>query len=70
MSERRHHTYKIELEGPDFTALLQLVMRYGTGTGEGAGTAITLRQALARAQVINTHICDHEPKKPESEFLK
>lgn len=51
MSEPLHYRYTIDLDELGYAELLRLVMKYGTGTGHGAGTAITTRIALAEAQI-------------------
>ena len=44
MNEKVHI---IELTDKELLSLLQLVMMYGTGTGEGVSTPVSLRLALA-----------------------
>ncbi len=46
-----HYRYTIDVDERGYAEIMQLVMKYGTGTGEGASTAITTRIALAEAKV-------------------
>jgi hypothetical protein len=43
--------YVITLQEHEYAKLMQLVMKYGTGTGEGISTPVDLRIALADAEV-------------------
>lgn len=54
---RYHYTYGIELDGNAYAELLALVMRYGTGAGEGGSTSSRLRRALVAASVTKTDTC-------------
>lgn len=54
MSEQKpriKYRYTIDVDELEYARLMQLVMKYGTGTGEGGSTPITLRIALADAKV-------------------
>jgi len=53
MSEKAplHYRYTIDVDERGYAQLMQLVMKYGTGTGEGGSTSIDLRMAMADAQV-------------------
>lgn len=41
--------YVIELKQSDYLDLLRIVMKYGTGTGEGGSSNSSLRTALGNA---------------------
>lgn len=45
------YRYTIDVDALGYAQLMQLVMKYGTGTGHGVSTAVTTRIALAEAQI-------------------
>lgn len=45
------YRYTIDLNELEYACLMQIVMKYGTGTGEGGSSPVTLRIALADAKV-------------------
>jgi len=47
----RQFKYTLVLQEHEYAKLMQLVMKYGTGTGEGISTPVDLRIALADAEV-------------------
>ena len=46
-----HYRYAIDMGELEYATLMQIVMKYGTGAGEGVSTPVTLRIALAEAKV-------------------
>lgn len=54
MSERK---YLIELSQSEYLNLLQFIMKYGTGTGQGGSTYTALRISIADAQLKGAY--DH-----------
>lgn len=46
-----HYRYTIDVDALGYVQIMQLVMKYGSGTGHGANTAVTTRIALAEAKV-------------------
>jgi hypothetical protein len=57
-----HYRYTIDVNELDYARLMQLVMKFGTGTGEGGSTPTTLRIALADAQIRTAAPEEQEPK--------
>lgn len=53
MKPKHHFRYTIDVDERGYAEIMQLVMKYGTGTGidGSAHTAITTRVALAEAKV-------------------
>ena len=51
MSTPLHYRYTIDVNERGYAQLMQLVMKYGTGTGLGGSTNIDLRIAMADATV-------------------
>lgn len=51
MSEPLHYRYTIDVDELGYAQLMQLVMKYGSGTGHGGSTSVTTRIALAEAGI-------------------
>jgi hypothetical protein len=53
-----HYRYTIDVSELGYAELMKLVMRYGTGTGEGGSTSVDLRRDIAMATPRTIHACD------------